>query len=195
MDLFQLEVFLTVAREGSFSRAAEKLYRTQPAISQAVRKLERELDEPLFDRSSRDGTLTDAGRVLQDYSEKLLNLRKDAHQALKELRELYKGKLSIAANEYTCQYLLPVLGEFRKHYPLVKVTVLRSLASRIPSDLLNHNVELGVLSFDPDEPALKSIVVYNDELALVAHPQHPLAAAGQVTIQQLGAESFVAHNV
>jgi DNA-binding transcriptional LysR family regulator len=195
MDLFQLEVFLAVAREGSFSRAAEKLYRTQPAISQAVRKLEKELGEPLFDRSSRDGMLTDAGRVLQEYSEQLLNLRKDAHQALRELREMHKGKLAIAANEFTCQYLLPVLAEFRKHYPLVKVTVLRSLASRIPGYLLNHNVEMGVLSFNPDEPSLRSIVVYRDELSLVAHPNHPLASAGEVSIQQLGAESFVAHNV
>ena len=195
VDLFQLEVFLAVAREGSFSRAAEKLYRTQPAISQAVRKLERELGEPLFDRSSRDGTLTDAGRVLQEYSEQLLNLRQDAHRALRELREMHKGKLAIAANEFTCIYLLPVLAEFRKHYPLVKVTVLRALASRIPSALLNHNVEIGVLSFNPEEPSLKSIVVYSDELVLVAHPQHPLASAPQVNIQQLGAESFVAHNV
>jgi DNA-binding transcriptional LysR family regulator len=195
VDLFQLEVFLAVAREGSFSRAAEKLYRTQPAISQAVRKLELELGEQLFDRSSRDGTLTDAGRVLEEYSEKLLNLRKDAHLALQELRQLHKGKLDIAANEFTCQYLLPALAEFRKHYPTVRVTVQRSLASRIPSYILNHNVEMGVLSFNPEEPMLKSIVVYRDELALVVHPQHPLASATQVSIQELGAESFVAHHV
>src|SRR5437764_3911718 len=110
MDLFQLEVFLTVAREGSFSRAAEKLYRTQPAVSQAVRKLEQEVGESLFDRSSRDGTLTDAGVMLQEYAEKLLNLRGEAHVALRELREMHKGKLSIAANEFTCIYLLPMLG-------------------------------------------------------------------------------------
>src|SRR5215471_17601339 len=96
MDLFQLEIFLAVAREGSFSRAGEKLYRTQPAISQAIRKLESEVGESLFDRSSRDGRLTDAGRTLQDYAQKLLNLRTEAHTALKELRELHKGKLAIA---------------------------------------------------------------------------------------------------
>ena len=78
MDLFQLEVFVMVAREGSFSRAAEKLYRTQPAVSQAIRKLEREVGELLFDRSSRDGTLTDAGQMLQEYAQKLLNLRSEA---------------------------------------------------------------------------------------------------------------------
>lgn len=195
MDLFQLEVFLAVAREGSFSRAAEKLYRTQPAISQAVRKLESDLGEPLFDRSSRDGRLTEAGDVLQDYATKLLNLRTEARAALKELREMHKGKLVIAANEFTCLYLLPVLAEFRRLYPMIKVTVHRSLASHIPDDVLKHNAEMGVLSFNPDESLLQSIVVYRDELAFVVHPRHPLASAGQVTIRQLGAESFVAHNV
>src|SRR4029079_19803903 len=155
MDLFQLEIFLTVAREGSFSRAAEKLYRTQPAVSQAIRKLEREAGEPLFDRSSRDGIMTDAGHLLEEYAQKLLNLRSEARVALKELREMHKGKLTIAANEFTCLYLLPTLAEFRKLYPRIKVTVHRSLASRISADVLKHNSELGVLSFNPEEPLLR----------------------------------------
>ena len=195
MDLFQLEVFMTVAREGSFSRAAEKLYRTQPAVSQAIRKLEREVGETLFDRSSRDGTLTDAGEMLHEYAQKLLNLRSEAHVALKELREMHKGKLAIAANEFTCLYLLPGLVDFRQLYPMIKVTVLRSLASRIPADVLKHGAELGVLSFNPEESMLRSIVVYRDEIAFVTNPRHPLASAKRVSIRQLGAESFVAHNV
>jgi DNA-binding transcriptional LysR family regulator len=195
MDLFQLEIFLTVAREGSFSRAAEKLYRTQPAISQAIRKLEREVGESLFDRSSRDGTLTDAGQLLQEYAQKLLNLRSEARVAINELREMHKGKLSIAANEFTCLYLLPALAEFRRVYPKVKVTVHRALASRISNEVLKHGAELGVLSFNPDEPLLRSIVVFRDELSFVVNPRHPLASARQVSIRQLGAESFVAHNV
>src|SRR5258708_106826 len=195
MDLFQLEIFLTVAREGSFSRAAEKLYRTQPAISQAIRKLENEVGESLFDRSSRDGALTDAGQILQDYAQRLLNLRGDAQTALKELRELHKGKLSIAANEFTCLYLLPMLAEFRRVYPMIKIAVLRSLGSRIPDDVVKHGAELGVLSFDPEEALLRSIVIYRDELAFVVHPGHPLASQDEVSISQLGAESFVAHNV
>src|ERR1043166_8925387 len=112
MDLAQLEVFMAVAQEGRFSRAAEKLHRTQSAISQTIRKLEDEIGEPLFDRSSREGRLTDVGLVLQDHAQKLLNLRQGAHQALLELRELQQGKLSIAANEFTALYLLPVLAEF-----------------------------------------------------------------------------------
>ena len=195
MDLAQLEVFLAVAREGRFSRAAEKLFRTQSAVSQTIHKLEEELGEPLLDRSSRDGLLTDAGRVLQEYAERLLNLRNDAQEALVELRELHKGKLGIAANEFTALYLLPVLGEFRRLHPMIKIVVQRALGSHIPDDVLRHNSELGVLTYDPQEPLLCSTVVYLDELIFVVPPSHPLARAQQVSIRQLGAESFVAHIV
>ena len=195
MDLGELEVFLAVAREGRFSRAAEKLFRTQSAVSQTIRKLEEELGEPLFDRSSREGVLTDAGTVLREYAEKLVNLRTDAREALTELREVQRGKLVIAANEFTALYLLPVLGEFRRLHPMIKITVLRSLGSRIGDQVLRHAAEFGVLSYDPQEPLLSSVVVYSDELAFVVPPSHPLARAGQISIKQLGAETFVAHNV
>jgi DNA-binding transcriptional LysR family regulator len=195
MDLAQLEVFLAVAREGKFSRAAEKLHRTQSAVSQSVHKLEQDVGEPLFDRSSRDGLLTDAGRILQEYAERLLNLRDDATGALVELRQLHRGKLAIAANEFTALYLLPVLAEFRRLHPMIKITVERALGSQIPADVLRHNSELGVLTYDPQEPQLHSIVVYLDELIFVVPPAHPLAGERQVSIRQLGAESFVAHIV
>jgi DNA-binding transcriptional LysR family regulator len=195
MDLGQLEVFLTVAREGKFSRAAEKLHRTQSAVSQSIHKLEEDIGETLFDRSSRDGLLTDAGRVLQEYAERLLNLRNDASGALAELRELQRGKLAIAANEFTALYLLPVLAEFRRLHPMIRIMVQRSLGSHIPSDVLRHNSELGILTYDPEEPQLRSIVVYLDELIFVVPPTHPLAVETQVSIRQLGAESFVAHIV
>ncbi len=195
MDLGQLEVFLTLVREGKFSRAAEKLHRTQSAVSQSIHKLEEDIGEPLFDRSSRDGRLTDAGRVLEEYAERLLNLRADATGALAELRELQRGKLAIAANEFTALYLLPVLAEFRRLHPMIRIMVQRSLGSHIPGDVLRHTSELGVLTYDPEEPQLRSIIVYLDELIFVVPPTHPLAAESQVSIRQLGAESFVAHIV
>ncbi len=195
MDLFQLETFLAVAEERSFSRAAARLHRTQPAVSQAVAKLEAELGEILLERSSRDGTLTAAGEVLREYALKLLNLRNDAATALTELRELHRGRLNLAANEYTCLYLLPLLDEYRRQHPRIKVAVQRALASRIPDEVLMHAVEIGVLSFKPDDPQVQSIVVYRDELSLVVNPKHPLARAGEVSIRQLGEQSFIAHNI
>jgi DNA-binding transcriptional LysR family regulator len=195
MDLSQLEVFLAVARERRFSRAADKLFRTQSAVSQTIRKLEDELGEALFDRSSRDGVLTDAGKVLYEYAEKLINLRSEATESLSDLRELQAGKLVIAANELTVLYLLPLLAEFRRLHSMIKITVDRALGSRIPDDILQHSVEFGILSYDPQEPNLHSIVVYHDELVFVVPPTHPLASAKQVSIRQLGAESFVAHIV
>ena len=195
MDLFQLETFLAVAEERSFSRAAARLHRTQPAVSQAVAKLEAELGEILLERSSRDGTLTAAGEVLREYALKLRNLRNDATTALSELRELHRGRLNLAANEYTCLYLLPLLDEYRRENPRIKVAVQRALASRIPDEILMHAVEIGVLSFKPDDPQVQSIVVYRDELSLVVNPKHPLARAGEVSIRELGEQSFIAHNI
>jgi DNA-binding transcriptional LysR family regulator len=195
LELSQLEVFLAVARERRFSRAAEKLFRTQSAVSQTIRKLENELGEALFDRSSREGVLTDAGKVLLEYAEKLINLRGEAAESLTELRALQKGKLVIAANEFTVLYLLPILAEFRRLHPMIKITVERALGSHIPDDVLRYSAEFGVLSYEPQEASLHSIVVYLDELVFVVPPNHPLAAAKQVSIRQLGAESFVAHIV
>ncbi len=195
LDLFALETFLAVAQERSFSRAATRLHRTQPAVSQAVAKLEGELGEALFDRASRDSSLTDAGQVLREYAQKLLNLRTEATHALTELRSLHSGTLNLAANEYTCLYLLPVLDQFRRAHPLIKISVQRSLASRIADEVLLHSVEIGVLSFKPDDRALRSIVVFRDELAFVVNPQHALAGKRSVSIRDLGNENFIAHNV
>jgi DNA-binding transcriptional LysR family regulator len=190
-----METFLAVAEERSFSRAASRLHRTQPAVSQAIAKLEGELGEVLFERSSRDGTLTDAGEVLREYAAKLLNLRGEAASALNELRSLHRGRLNLAANEYTCLYLLPLLDEFRRQNPLIKLAVQRSLASRISDEVLMHSVEFGVLSFRPDDSQLKSVVVYRDELAFVVNPRHPLAGLEKVGIRQLGSQNFIAHNI
>ncbi len=195
MDVNQLEVFLGVARERSFSRAAQSLHRTQPAISQAIRRLEVELGEPLFDRSSKDGSMTAAGRVLFDYAHQMLNLRHNAHTAIRELRDLHRGKLSLSANEYTVTSLLPLIPVFRARHPHIKIEVKRSLASRIPSEVLKREVEIGVVSFKPADPNIKAVAIGSDELALIVSPSHPLAAKEIVSVRELGAEAFIAHNV
>lgn len=194
MDINQLEVLVTVAREKSFSRAAETLNRTQPAVSQAISRLEQDLGEKLFDRSSKDGTLTPAGEVLVDYARQMLNLRRSAETALRELADLHQGKVTISANEHTVFYLLPVIVEFRKRYPQIKIEVKRGVASRIPSEITSREVELGVLSFKPSDSSVKSLAVKKDELVLICAPSHPLAARKSVNVSDLGNESFIAHN-
>jgi DNA-binding transcriptional LysR family regulator len=195
MDINQLEVFLAVAQEKSFSRAAAALHRTQPAVSQGIRRLEAELGEPLFDRSSKDGTLTVAGRVLFDFAQQMMNLRHHAHSAIRELRDLHRGKLSLGANEYTVMSLMPLIPIFRARHPHIKIEVKRSLASRIPSEIIGRDVELGVITFKPSDMAIKSMSLAADEIALVVPPNHPLAAKKIVSVRELGAEAFIAHNV
>jgi len=195
MELSQLETFLAVAEERSFSRAAQRLHRTQPAISQVIRKLEASVGETLFDRAARDGSLTAAGVLLRDYAQRLIALRREASSALDELKSLERGRLQLAANEYTCLYLLPAIDAFRLEFPHVNVTVHRLLASRIAEELNLRSFEIGVVSFRPDPAQFRTIAVYGDSLAFVVCPSHPLARAERVSISELGQENFIAHNV
>ena len=195
MDLNQLETFLAVAEERGFSRAAARLHRTQPAVSQVIRKLDPSVGETLMDRAARDGSLTAAGALLRDYAMRLLALRREASSALDELKSLERGHLQLAANEYTCMYLLPAIDSFRHKFPHVGVTVQRMLASRIPDELNLRTFELGVISFRPDPAQIRTIAVYGDSLAFIVSPRHPLARAPRVSIRELGHENFIAHNV
>jgi DNA-binding transcriptional LysR family regulator len=195
MELSHLEAFLAVAEERSFSRAALRLHRTQPAVSQVIRKLEETVGETLFDRAARDGSLTAAGMLLRDYALRLLALRREASSAIDELKSLERGHLQLAANEYTCMYLLPAIDAFRREFPHVGVTVQRMLASRIPEELRLRSFELGVISFRPDPTQIRSIAVYGDNLAFIVSPHHRLAGKKTVSIRDLGNEIFIAHNV
>lgn len=195
MELYSLQVFLTVATEKSFSRAAEKLLRTQPAVSLAVQRLEQELGEKLIDRSGKDLVLTDAGSTVIEYARRFQSLQQELDNSLAELRDNSAGRLVIGANESTTLYLLRHIERYRELYPKVKVTVRRSLSSRIPNELLDGNLELGVISYDPSDERLKSKVIYSDSLAFVVSPKHRLAHRKTVSIEDLGSETFIAHNV
>ena len=195
MELHSLHVFLTVATEKSFSRAAEKLLRTQPAVSLALQRLEQELGEKLIDRSGKDLILTDAGRTVIEYARRFESLQQEMDNSLAELRDNSAGRLIIGANESMILYLLRHIEQYRELYPKVKVQVRRSFSSKIPNELLDGNLELGVISYDPDDERLKSKVIYTDALALVVSPQHRLAHRKTVSITELASENFIAHNV
>src|SRR6202047_4468979 len=195
MELYPLRVFLMVASEKSFSRAAEKLLRTQPAVSVAIQKRESDLQEKLIDRSGKDLLLTDAGRIVYDYARRFENLEADLENALAELRDNSAGRLSVGANESTSLYLLGHIEQYRRLYPKVKVQVRRALSSKIPAQLIDGDLELGVISYDPADERLITKIIYTDHLAFVVSPQHRFANRVEVSIAELGMETFVAHNV
>lgn len=194
MDLSALQIFLAVAEERSFSRAAAKVHRTQPAVSQAVRRLEADLGEQLFDRSSKNGTLTDAGRVLQNYGQRLVRLAEETESAMRELRDLRRGRVLIGANEAAIHTLLPLMARFRQRVPDIAVDVRRVPARQIAVEVQQGSLDFGALSFRPAESGLLEIVVGSDELVLLLYPAHPLASRRHVTMEEVAAEPIVAHN-
>lgn len=186
---------MTVASERSFSRAAEKLARTQPAVSLALQRLEAELGEKLLERSAKEVVLTDAGRAVLEYARRFQNLESELQNSMAELRDHSAGRLVIAANESTGLYLLRHIERYRSLYPKIKVQVRRSFSSRIPAEIVDGNLELGVISYQPRDERLQSRVIFTDSLAFVVSPRHILAKRKIVPISELGDETFVAHNV
>jgi len=195
MDLGELQVFLTVAREGSFSRAAERLYRTQPAVSLAIRKLEESVGQPLFVRGARPVRLTDAGTLLREYAERLLNLRDEVKKGMMELEGLKRGELSLGVNESSIHALLPALAKFRDSHPGVQVRVHRMFSRDIPHEVVNYRLDLGAVSFVPRDGQLQATEILKDELTFVVPPKHHLAKRREVGIEELGKEQFIAHIV
>jgi DNA-binding transcriptional LysR family regulator len=195
MEMHPLRVFLTVASEKSFSRAAERLLRTQPAISLSIQRLESEVGEKLIDRSAKDLLLTDAGKIVLEYARRFENLQGELENALAEMRDKSAGRLTIGANESCTLYLLDHIERYRSKYPRIKVQVRRSLSSKIPSELIDGGLELGILTYDPEDDRLISKVIYHDHLAFVVSPEHKFAKRNEVSIVELGTENFIAHNV
>lgn len=186
---------MTIANERSFSRAAAKLGRTQPAVSLALQRLENELGEQLLDRFARDVVLTDAGRMVLEYARRFQNLESELRNSIGELRDHSAGRLVIGANESTSLYLLRHIEHYRRQFPKVKVQIRRSLSRKIPDEIVDGNLELGVISYDPRDERLLARVIFTDSLAFVVSPKHRLAKRRQVPISELAEETFIAHNV
>ena len=194
MDIAAIKTFLAVAHERSFSRAAAKVHRTQPAVSQAVRRLEADLGEQLFDRSSKSGTITDAGKVLQNYGQRLVRLAEETESAMRELRDLRRGRVLIGANEAAVHTLLPLIGRFRQRVPEIAIDVRRVPARQIAVEVQQGSLDFGALTFHPTEEGLLEVAVGSDELVLLVPPSHALAGRRQVTMEEVATEPLVAHN-
>jgi len=176
MDFDQLETFLEVARHASFSRAAEKRFRTQPAISAQIRALEEEVGARLFDRSGGRVALTAPGKVFQRYAEEALESRRAALAAVGEMERIPRGELVVGANEATCLHILPeVFADFKKQYASVAVSIHRSERARIMEAIIDNSVDFGVVSLPVSDNRLTVVPIHRDELVVIAPPRHPLA--------------------
>ncbi len=176
MDLDQLHTFLEIVRLKSFSKAAQTCYRTQPAISAQVRQLEQELNATLFERLGTKIALTTAGRILAEYAEQILDLRRRAQDAINELERVPKGELIIAANEATCIYVLPeVFSQYKKLFPNVQLSVDRSYGSRVMEAVLDNLADFGITQLPVQEKKLQVASIHSDEVKLIAPPLSPLA--------------------
>ena len=150
MDLLQLEHFLAVVEERTFTRAAERVHRTQPAVSQSIKKLEDEIGAPLFARDVHEVTLTEAGRLLADYARRMVALRDEAMRQVTELKALKAGTLSIAAHESAAVYLLPApLRLYLQKFPDIKVRIYRSSLAEIPRQVMDRDVDVGSSRMNP----------------------------------------------
>src|SRR6266478_4647450 len=176
MDFEQLETFLQVARHSSFSRAAEKRFRTQPAISSQIRALEEEVGAKLLDRSGGKVSITAAGKLFQKYAEEILEARKAVLTAIAETERVPRGEIVVGANEGTCLHILPeVFAEFKKQYPDVSVSIKRADYSKVLESVIDNSVDFGVVSMPITDARLTAVLIHKDELVLISPPKHPLA--------------------
>ncbi len=183
MDFDQLETFLEVARHASFSRAAEKRFRTQPAISSQIRALEEEIGAKLFDRSGGKVSLTAPGKAFQKYAESALEQRRAAIATVAEMERVPRGEIVVAANEATCLHILPeVFAAFKHQYPKIAVSILRSESTRILEAIVDNTADFGIVAMPVNDPRLTVVLIHRDELAIIAPAGHPLAKKKSATI-------------
>ncbi|MDX2180639.1 MAG: LysR family transcriptional regulator [Bryobacteraceae bacterium] len=192
MDLDQLHTFLEIVRLKSFSKAAQTCFRTQPAISAQIRQLEQELNTTLFERLGTKIALTTSGRILAEYAEQILDLRRRAQDAINELDRVPRGELVIAANEATCIYVLPeVFSKYKALYPNVQLLVDRSYGNRIVQAVHDNLADFGITQLPVEEKKLQVVKIHSDEIRLIAHPRHPLADRRVVTAEDVQAHTLL----
>jgi DNA-binding transcriptional LysR family regulator len=185
MDFDQLETFLEVARLSSFSRAAEKRFRTQPAISAQIRGLEEEVGARLLDRSGGKVSITAAGKVFQRYAEEAVQARRNVLTAVAEMERVPRGEIVVGANEGTCLHVLPeVFAEFKKLYPSVNVNVLRAEHTGTLESIVDNSVDFGVVSLPVNDNRLTVVPIHKDELVIITAPGHALAKHKQATVAE-----------
>jgi len=186
MDFDQIETFLEVARLSSFSRAAERRFRTQPAISSQIRSLEEEVGAKLLDRSGGRVALTAAGKVFQKYAEETIEQRRVMLITLAEMHRVPRGEIVVSANEGTCLHILPeVFAEFKRQYPNVAVNVKRSEHQKILEGIIENSCDFGVVSMPIKDKRYTVVPIHKDELVVITPTKHPLAGRTEASLADI----------
>ena len=186
MDFDQLRTFLEVAKQGSFSRAGQKVFRSQSAVSAQIRQIESEYGERLLDRSGKTVRLTPAGEVFREYAQRMLSLRDESLRAVADHGNDPRGVLALGANEATCLYVLPnVFAEYLRLYPSVQVSIYRNFSHKILERLDSGAIDVGIVTLPVKMPMLKLRTIFRDRLVLMVSADNPLAQHDKVPISMV----------
>src|ERR1700683_5331525 len=178
MDFDHLITFLEIAKQGSFSRAGQKLYRSQPAVSAQIRQLEQEYGQKLFDRVGKSVRLTVAGETLQEFAGRLLTLRNESLRAVADQASTPRGTLAVGANEATCLYVLPeIFAEFSRKFPAVQISIYRNFSHKVLEKVEDGTVDVGIVTMPVKSPSLKVHAIFKDRLVLCCRPENSPAAS------------------
>ena len=192
MDFDQLTTFVQVAKLKSFSKAGQKVFRSQSAVSAQIRQLEQAYKAKLLDRSAKSVELTPAGEVLFEYAERLLRLRDESMQIVADRGSVVQGPVTFGANEATCLYLLPdILSEFKRRYPLVHISIYRNFSHKILQRLEEGSLDLGIVTLPLKSPNLKMHVINRDRLRFMVSSKNPLAQRSNVTLEEIAAAPLI----
>ena len=192
MDLDYLTTFLEIAKQGSFSRAGQKLFRSQPAVSAQIRQLEEEYGQKLFDRVGKSMKLTAAGEVLLGYASRLITLKNDSLRAVADQSSAPRGTLAVGANEATCLYVLPeVFAEFHRRFPSVQISVYRNFSRKVIEKVEDGAVDVGIVTLPVKSPSLRTHPIFRDRLMLMVSPSNPLAKHRAVTPAEIADQPLI----
>jgi DNA-binding transcriptional LysR family regulator len=192
MDFDQLTTFVQVSKLKSFSKAGQKVFRSQSAVSAQIRQLEQAYHAKLLDRSAKSVELTPAGEVLFEFAERLLRLRDESMQVVADRGNVVQGPVAFGANEATCLYLLPdILAEFQRRYPLVQISIYRNFSHKILQRLEEGSLDLGIVTLPVKSPNLKIHTINRDRLRFMVSAKNPMAQRSHVTLEEIASAPLI----
>src|SRR3990170_61524 len=191
MDFGQIEAFVQVSAHNSFSRAAEVLQLTQPSITARIQSLEREVGEELFERGGRGVRLTDAGLAFLPYAERILQTLRESRDAVDEVRNVQLGSLRLGSALTISTYVLPrILHIFRQRYSGLDVVIRTGRSEQVLAMLLADEVQVGLVR-SLSHPEVETVHLYDDEIVLVAYPQHPFGGARRAAVEDAASQPII----